>query len=435
MLYIDNVLLVDVPIYAPKKRVTTVVTHWHADHYAGLSDPERRRRLRVLSPSLEHAVLLMTGLKLAGVDKVVTPARFPLVLERGRVKVYFVRVIHTFEAVNYLVVDKATDMAVLYTADIRAMPSRSIQTIRAVLERENPRSFVVLADSTYFSSGGAKAPPGSVVDINFVAEMSEKRPVVVFVPVTGRWASVLKLLEAIGYTGAVVMAGRGLKIVYNTVMGFKQTRDEAMFYPVRTKVPVMQVTTRSLISMLKRGEPGIYMVSGGMIHTPLAQEVAKLAFENRFPAVVTMTQVKGTPGYDLLTRGKLYRLEHPILHGHMGAREWAVLLSELYDVFPDNFMVMPIHTDREGAARFAEFAKENGFSVPRFDVMRVTGTDIEVVRAKVGRMLVQSGIAPEEPETIRNSGKIALEYVASYAGHVAEPARRALRASRAALTI
>lgn len=419
MLYIDNVLLIDAPVYAPKKRVTTVVTHWHADHYAGLTDPERRRRLRVLSPSLGHAVLLMTGLKLAGVDKVVTPAKFPLSLDRGRIKVYYVRVIHTFEAVNYLVLDRATSMAVLYTADIRAMPSRSIQVIRTVLERESPRSFIVLADATYFSSGGAKAPPGSVVDINFVAEASEKKPVVVFVPVTGRWASVLKLLEAINYTGTVVMAGRGLKIVYNTVMGFSQTRDEAMFYPVRTKVPVMQTTTRSAISMLKRGEPGIYMVSGGMIHTPLAQEVAKIAFENKFPAVVTMTQVKGTPGYELLTSGKVYKLEHPILHGHMGAREWAVLLSELYEAYPDNFMVMPIHTDRHGAPRFAEFAKENGFSVPRFDVMRVAGTDIDVVRARFGRMLVQSGIAPEEPELLKKSERIALDYVATYNGHYA----------------
>lgn len=410
MLRIPNVVQIDVPPWSPKSLAEPVIiSHWHADHWAGLRDPGRARTARLYSPSLQHALLLMTAFKMANVVRYSRPGRFPMRL--GSVTVHYIPVIHTFEAYNYLVVLNQFKTAILYTADLRRMPARSLEYVVKKVEEADVEKLVVLADATYFSGNSVKPPQDRVVDISWVAMRAYNMPVVMPVLSTGRWASVLKLLEEVGYTGPVYMTGRSLVTVYSVVKPFKQRLHDREYYPVRTRVPVSLVEGNAAASMVESGVPGIYMVSGGMVQSRLAQRLTNIALRRGYPVVLSASQLPGTPGAELLKRGAVFKINHPKLHGHMTPVEWRDLLAEMADNVPAEVIPAPIHTTDEGAARFSEMAREMGFYVPRYEVLDAGG--IPVISMRVATAQIMSGIAPEEPEDWKN-GRAVLKYRAVY---------------------
>ena len=270
----------------------------------------------------------------------------------------------------------------------------------------------MLADATYFDSSAVEPPPDKVVATRWVVERAYERPVVMPVLSTGRWASVLRLLERHGYTGPVFMAGRSLHRFYSLVQRFRQRREDADFYPARTRVPAALVSGEVVESRLESGVPGVYMVAGGMVQSTLAQRLVNIALRRGDPVVVSASQLPGTPGARLLREGRLYRLRDPILRGHMLPEEWVSLLRDIEDLMQADIVVAPIHTSRGGALRFVETVRDHGFYVPRFEVL--AAGDVDVIRLRMGRAVVMSGIAPEEPEDWRKDDRIVLRYRAVY---------------------
>jgi len=417
MLRVPGRIVIDVPPWAPVSiQEPVVISHWHADHWAGLRNPARARGTRLYSPTLQHAMLLMTAFSMAGVNRYSRPVKFPL--RMGDVTVYYLPVVHTFEAYNYLVALHEFKTGILYTADVRAVTYDTLRLLSRYVEESGIEKLVVLADATYFSDSSVKPPSDRVVDVSWVVTRAENEPVVMPVLSTGRWASVLRLLESARYGGPVYMAGRSLHKVYALVKTFKQRRVDREYYPVRTRLPVALVRVEEAESRILSREPGVYMVAGGMVQSPAAQRLVNAALRHGYPVVVSASQLPGTPGAELLRRGLVYKLEHPVLHGHMMPHEWRQTLALISDTLDAEISVIPVHTTARGAARFTEMARDEGYYVPRYEVLDAGG--IPVIHARVANATVLSGIAPEEPEEWRN-GRIVMKQRMVY-----DPASRRL---------
>ena len=389
-------LVIDAPPQIPDNAERIFITHFHADHWGGL---KLKKGGKIYGATVQQSVLLMMSFSIAGIPRPVyplkTPVNRPYYIGNDKMVIdYRLRVVHAPETYNHLIIDKRYGFGIWYSSDIRYLPERTFNFMKSRLEYHNIDKLIVLLEATYFSENADPFPKDKIIGAKELIEMAELGTVVAPMLTTGRVFPFLKILKLHGYKGPVYMVKGTLTKMYKVLRNMKQTREEKRFYPLDIDIPVDFVSVGEAERILELNEPSIVIVGGGMLQSRNSLRLSMKAIENDQPVVVSSAQVEGTNGYQLAKIGKLYRVKHPLLRGHMNRDEWLNILNRLMDYF--DIMVVPIHTTRTGVENFVEFAKENEIPIYNFKVSigAMGKILLEVVRTRIGDHYVVSGIAP-----------------------------------------